>query len=327
MTDADELHFATTPDGWRLALHRYRPRGAGSRMPVLLCGGYGCNRHFVDAAEPYSLARFLARGGFDVWMVELRGRGASHPTRGCARPGAWTFDDLARTDVPAAVAYVAETTGRRVAWVGHSMGGLVLYACLGTRRDVADLLVTGVTVASPVRFPATSQSLMVRIGQLLLHVPIGDVVPQRWVLGALWHLVGPSSLAIGMNPANVDRAAVGRALRRSMSDVSRWKLQQLAGWSLEGVFASVDRTTDYRAALAHVTTPLLVTAGSDDRIATPDAVRLALEHLPAGVASYAEFGRAHGGGVDYGHVDLILGRAAPHEVFPAIARWLERHAA
>ena len=327
MTDADEIHFAITPDGWRLALHRYRPRGAGSGMPVLLCGGYGCNRHFIDYDDTYSLARFLARQGFDAWPIELRGRGLSRPTRTCHRPGAWTFDDLARTDAPTALTYVAGTTGRRVAWVGHSMGGLVLYACLGTQRAMAPLMAAGVTVASPVVFPPTGQSLMARIGQLLLHVPIGDVVPQRLVLGALWHLVGESSLAIGMNPRNVDRHAVGRALRRAMSDVSRHKLQQLARWALEGEFASADRSTNYRAALANVTTPLLITAGSGDQIATPATVRMALDYLPPGVGEYDEFGRAHGRGIDYGHVDLILGRAAPLEVFPAIGRWLAEHAA
>jgi predicted alpha/beta hydrolase len=326
LTYADEVHFAATPDGWRLALHRYRARPGGSGMPVLLCAGYGCNRHFVDSDEPYSLARFLARQGFDVWPVELRGRGLSQPTRACRRPGAWTFDDLARIDVPTALAYVAEATGRRVAWVGHSMGGLVLYACLGTRPDVASLVAAGVTVASPVRFPGTNRSLAARFGEALLNVPLGDVVPQRLVIGALWHLVGPSQLAIGMNPANVDRHIVGRTLRRAMSDVSRHKLKQLARWALEGEFLSVDRTTDYRAALANVTTPLLIAAGSADRIATPEAVRLALEYLPSGVADYAEFGRAHGAGVDFGHVDLILGRAAPAKVFPVLGRWLAAHA-
>jgi predicted alpha/beta hydrolase len=327
MTDADEIHFATTPDGWRLALYRYRPRGAGSGMPVLLCSGYGCNRHFIDYDEPYSLARFLARQGFEAWPVELRGRGLSRPTRTCLRPGAWTFDDLARQDVPTMLAYVAETTGRPVAWVGHSMGGLVLYACLGTRPDVAALVAAGVTVGSPVRFPVMHRSLAARVGQVVLHVPIGDMVPQRLIIGVLWHLVGTSNLALGMNPGNIDRHAVGQALRRAMSDVSRHKLQQLARWALEGDFASADRAIDYRTALANVTTPLLVTAGSGDQIATPDAVRLALEHLPRGVGEYAEFGRAHGHGVDFGHVDLILGRAAPIEVFPAIGRWLAEHAA
>jgi hypothetical protein len=54
-------------------------------------------------------------------------------------------------------------------------------------------------------------------------------------------------------------------------------------------------------------------------------VQRALAHLPSGAASYLEFGRAHGHAVDYGHVDLVLGRAAPGEVFPALGRWLAEH--
>jgi predicted alpha/beta hydrolase len=325
-SSADEIHFAATPDGWRLALHRHRPHARGPGAPVILCGGYGCNRHFLDYDETYSLARHLARQGFDAWVLELRGRGLSHPTRACVRPGAWTFDDLAQVDVPAAIAYVAEAADRRVAWVGHSMGGMVLYAHLGC--DPGDgRVAAGITVAAPVVFPPASASLFTWIGQLLLHVPFSDTVPQRWVLGVLWHLLGPTdALAVGMNPANVDRPTVGRALRRALSDVSRLKLKQLARWAIEGEFSSVDRAIDYRAALGGVRTPLLVVAGSADQLATPAAVQGALTHLPVGAASYLEFGRARGHSVDYGHVDLILGRAAPGEVFPVLTRWLAEHA-
>jgi len=325
-TDADEVHFARTADGWRLALHRHRPRTPGAGLPVVLCSGYGCNRHFIDYDERYSLARFLAGRGFDAWVLELRGRGLSHPTPACVRPWTWTFDDLARVDVPAAVARVAEVTGRRVAWVGHSMGGMVLYACLGCDPTAAGMVAAGVTIASPVVFPPVSATLLARIGQLLLHVPVGDTVPQRWVLGALWHLVGESDLlAVGMNPGNVERREVGRALRRALSDVSRAKLRQLAAWAVGGGFTSADGRIDYRAALARVATPLLAIAGSADRLASPPAVRCGVER--AGAAEYLEFGRAHGHAVDYGHVDLILGRAAPAEVFPAVAGWLAEHAA
>src|SRR5581483_1557080 len=101
----------------------------------------------------------------------------------------------------------------------------------------AALVAAGVTIAAPGAFPAVSATLLAPIGQLLLPAPDGDTVPQRWVLGALWHLVGESdALAVGMNPANVDRREVGRALRRALSDVSRAKLRQLAGWALGGGF-------------------------------------------------------------------------------------------
>jgi predicted alpha/beta hydrolase len=321
---ADELHFARTPDGWRLALHRYRPQRPDPGTPVILCSGYACNRWFIDYDERYSLARFLARLGFDAWVLELRGRGLSYPATRTPQTWQWTFDELATIDVPAAIAHVTGVTAHPVRWVGHSMGGMVLYAHLGTAADPG--VVAGVTIASPVTFPPAGTTLMHRLGTLLLDLPLGDVVPQRWALGALWWLVGwTSALEVGMNPANVDHAVVGRALRHALSDVSRAKLRQLGRWATEGTFTSADETVDYRAALARVTTPLLLVAGTADRLATPECVRLALEHLPPDAVTYREFGRAHGHDIDYGHVDLVLGRAAPDEVFPAIGRWLREH--
>jgi pimeloyl-ACP methyl ester carboxylesterase len=203
------------------------------------------------------------------------------------------------------------------------MGGMVLYAYLATRPRAPVL--AGVTIASPVRFSVRVPEPLHRIGEAMLSLPLGDIVRQRLVIGALWWLLGPTSgIEVGMNTANIDRADVGRALQLSLSNVSRFKLQQLSRWALEGTFTSMDGRVDYRDALAGVATPLLVVAGTADRLATPAAVRLALERLPS--ATYHEFGRPHGHALDYGHVDLILGRAAPREVFPLVAGWLAEQA-
>jgi pimeloyl-ACP methyl ester carboxylesterase len=320
---ADELHFPRTADGWRIALHRYRPRAAALGLPAILCGGYACNRYFLDYDERYSLARFLARAGFDTWVLEPRGCGLAHPSRDCTRPRSWTFDDLVAFDVPTAVGHVAALTGSEVTWVGHSMGGLLLYAYLGAGAEQVRRVRAGVTIASPVEFPATSSELLHEIGAFLLSIPFGDMIYQRWILTALWALFGRSSaLEVGMNPENVERHVIGHALRLFIENVPRAKLKQLALWALEGVFCSADGRVDYRTALSRVKVPILAIAGSADRLATPAAVRRALDHLPVPPATYLEFGRAHGHSTDYGHVDLILGRAAPTEVFPVVAGWL-----
>jgi predicted alpha/beta hydrolase len=293
---------------------------------VILCGGYACNRHFLDYDEQYSLARFLARAGFDAWVLELRGRGMSHPAPGRRPSWSWTFDDLAALDVPAAIEHVARATGRSVAWVGHSMGGMLLYAYCGRGREPAAPLGAAVTIAAPVGFDGFAPEILSRVGLLALSVPVSDLIHQRWALGALWALLRHSPvLSIGMNPDNVDRPTVGRALRLSIENVPRAKLQQFARWAHEGVFCSVDGAVDYRAGLGRVGVPVLVIGGSVDRLATPAAVARALEHLPARRATYLEFGRAHGHGTDYGHVDIVLGRSAPAEVFPAVAGWLTAH--
>jgi predicted alpha/beta hydrolase len=311
-----------TPDGWMLALHRYQPAAPASGA-VLLCSGYSCNRHFIDFDERHSLARFLARRGFDAWVVELRGRGMSRPCAGNSRPWRWTFDDLAQTDVPCAIRFVQKQVGhRRLCWVGHSMGAMVQYAHLGTAaRDEWPAAI--VTLASPVVFPAAASALLQRIGNALLALPFFDLVPQRAALGVLWHLVGRTrALEIGMNPQNIDRRVVGTALRRAIGNPSRLKLQQLARWSADGAFTSHDRAIDYRERLCDVDIPALVVAGGMDRLAPPECVAPAYEQFANSGKRFIVLDRAHGFGNDYGHVDIVLGRNAPDEVFPLLADWI-----
>lgn len=315
-------YFVETTAGWTLALHRYQ-RDPGAAPAVLLCSGYSCNRHFIDYDERYSLARFLARRGFDAWVVELRGRGMSYPRLDAPHPWRWTFDDLVHEDVPSAIRFVQETVGhRRLCWVGHSMGGMLQYAHLGTARDDVRPAAL-VTLAAPVAFPPTASALAHRIGGALLALPLSDRVPQRVVLGVLWHLVGRTrALEIGMNPANIDRAVVGRALRRAISDPSRLKLQQLAQWSANGSFASRDGSIDYRAQLRRVEVPILFVAGGMDRLAPPECVAPAYDLVASTTKDLVILDRRHGFSIDYGHVDIVLGRRAPDEVFPLVASWI-----
>ena len=317
-----EICYVPTTDGWALALHRYHQAPAGAPA-VILCSGYGCNRHFMDFDERYSLARYLARHGFDSWVVELRGRGMSHPLPGCRHPRSWTFDDLVRTDVPAAIEFVQRHIGhRRVCWIGHSMGGMVIYAYLGLARDAA-ALAAAVTLASPVTFPPIASQLMRQLGELLLALPFPERIPQRAVLGVLWQLVGRTrALDVGMNPDNIDHAVVGVALRRSICNVPRAKLRQLSAWALRGAFASIDGSIDYRQNLRHVRTPVLSLAGARDRLAPPENIQIACDLLASARKRVVILGKAQHFRTDYGHVDTVFGRHAPDEVFPLIADWV-----
>lgn len=136
-TGHDELHFAEAPDGVRLALYRYLPRGGERRgTPVILCHGFTSSR-FTGDLMGRGIARRLAEKGHDVWSLELRGSGRSlRKTDGPRISRQFNFDDHVTKDVPAAIDYVLKTAGSgRVAWVGHSMGGMLLYAYLALTGD------------------------------------------------------------------------------------------------------------------------------------------------------------------------------------------------
>ena len=84
-----------------------------------------------------SLAVYLAERGHDVWVLELRGHGRSTPkptwletvlAQGRNEGGSWSIMKYIDHDLPSAIQYVRNHThAKKVHWVGHSMGGIVLY--------------------------------------------------------------------------------------------------------------------------------------------------------------------------------------------------------
>ncbi|MBX5482067.1 MAG: alpha/beta fold hydrolase [Myxococcaceae bacterium] len=167
---------AKTDDGWELGLVQYLPEGTPTGRPVLLCHGISANGRHMDLDEAHSLARYLAAHGREAWTMSIRGTGASDradPAKG--RRQNFTFDDVWRHDTRTAIAFVrghAETPRllrrlqhdgvalsaeqRAIAdeefvaidYIGHSMGGMLVYAYLA---EGGEGLHAVVTLGSPTR--------------------------------------------------------------------------------------------------------------------------------------------------------------------------------
>ena len=66
--------------------------------------------------------------------------------------------------------------------------------------------------------------------------------------------------------------------------------------------------------------------GSQDALATPQAVLGQAELLGSEDKTVMLFGRENGDTLDYGHGDLLFGEHAPMEVYPRILRWISDRA-
>jgi len=313
----DELYRVPTDDGAAIALGRYHPRGERRyAQPVILCHGLGANRFHLDFDERYSLARYLARLGFEAWVLELRGRGLAGPC------GDFTFDDQAEHDVRAALRTVLSTGSKEVLWVGHSKGGLTLYAHLA--RNPQAPVRAAVALGSPFTF-AVQPGLrhFIKRVEPLLNL---KAIPTRRITSLAFFGAPPGPMTrYMMLPSNMDTEVVRRALANVPSDVAGGVGRQFARWITTNTFTSYDGSFDYRAPLAEVRVPFLLLAGSRDLLAPPMAVARAKEHL-GGPVKLVIAGKAHGFAEDYGHADLVLGRRAPHEIFPLVEAFLSAHA-
>jgi len=317
----DEVCYTTTEDGWRIGISRYRPVDRKFAEPVLLVHGIASNRLSFDLTDRLSLAMSLQKAGFDVWVVDLRGRGDS------ARPKLfsglrydWSFDEYAEKDLPAAVKEVLRATGApRVHLVGFSIGALACYAYLsGTKRDLG--VGSLVSLAGPTSFKRLEKFLSARLIRSLRWMR------HRWMMRVLAPGSGylhPSPLQLIYNPENTDGLTQRRAMVNAVANFSRNELLQYADWIRGDVFRSIDQRRDYRAELGRIEAPALFIAGARDPFGAPDAVKETFDAC-TGIKD-KEFricSRAQGMKANYGHFDLLLGRDAPDEVYPMVASFL-----
>lgn len=313
---------AVTADGWSLALW-FRPAAPARRcpVPVVLCHGLANNAAMMDFRGERSLARALSAAGFDCYAVDLRGAGGSRPPH----EGPWevTFDDHVRLDVPAVVGAVRRHAGaERVAWVGHSLGGLV---ALGAGPALGAQLAALVTVGSPAffRFPPRLERLT-RLASRLTPWGAFPVAPLRLIAPFAGRAPPPKVTMTTANLRNLDRRDQRFLVANVFAPMWGGVLRQLADWLAHDVFRSVDGCVDYRAGLATLQAPVLVVGGTVDFLAPPDVQRELFAALTAPTRELALFGRSYGHVIEYGHGDLVVGKAAPREVYPRIAGFLRQ---
>ncbi|MCB9524854.1 MAG: alpha/beta fold hydrolase [Myxococcales bacterium] len=328
----DERHFITTADGWRLALGRFRPQGAAAHgTPVICAPGLACNSRLFDFADDLSLARTLASEGFDVWLLDLRGTGASERAGLLAGHGwGYGFMEYATQDAPAAIGHVRAITGQdQVLWVGHSMGGLIGYHA-ATHAQVGPAIAGVVALGSPADFADHRRVL----GRALTWIL--DVFLRGWPvvrLGRLGTLVAPLAGHVRVFPEhiflsirNTAPGVLRRFLVEVLEDVPRRLLDQFADNIVRELGFDGDPVQRTYERLGQATVPLLSVAGNADRVAPPRSVHAAVDLLGSEDCTELTVG-ADDAELDFGHLDLLLGRRAPQVVYPAVVAWCRARSA
>ena len=97
------------------------------------------------------------------------------------------------------------------------------------------------------------------------------------------------------------------------------------GWVTTG--PRVDLLEDWWAGLQQVTVPLLCVAGAGDHQDPEGACRELFEQFGSDDKAFLVLGREHGFSEDFGHVPMLVSKAAQTQVWPRVADWLNRHVA
>jgi pimeloyl-ACP methyl ester carboxylesterase len=294
--------------------------GAGTQASVLLLHGYGQNR-YVWHLPSRSFSNYLARAGFDVYNLDLRGHGRSRHL-GARRPSHVT--DFVMEDVPAAVEEIRRLSGPRPVYlIGHSLGGLIGYAAATLLGDEVGGVVT---LGSPYLFAKGSWTLTL-LGLLMLTVdrrlPLGDRSLGLKGFGEVMRLarvfiespIFPLPIR-GFVPGSMEAAVLSQHMSLAMDTGSVTVLRNMfldaaasrqSGHRLGSLYGFAER-------FEALDLPLLIIAGTHDDLAPPASVKPAFQRSRSSDKTYREFPR--------GHLDIVVGREAPLTIWPLIEAWV-----
>jgi pimeloyl-ACP methyl ester carboxylesterase len=315
-----------TPDGATIELRRVPIPEAAAKValpPVLLVHGLGANHRNQDLHPDFSLARYLAARGRDVWLLTLRSglRPRSRAERQRVRFGA-----MAENDLPVAVRGVLDRTGAvALDYVGFSMGGMLLYAAIG-RSVPEELFRRVVIVGSPGRIGVARW-----LRPLARRVPRALVPTMRFRLGAAGIAFASEWLrtpfhAFTINPGNVSKGITRAALMNLIEDIPGPLNADFVEWAGADGEIRTSRGAAL-AGLAGVGTPALFLAGTADKLAPIGSVKRAFDawgkDRPTIAKRFVTVGRAYGQAEDYGHGDMAIGTTVAVDLFAPIASFLE----
>lgn len=267
--------------------------------PVLLVhglvedGGVFCPRNGAG------LAVFLAEAGFDVFVPDLRGHGASPPKLG---PGvSITQHAMVVQDIPALFELIENHhPGEPVFAAGHAWGSVLLAAALIRQPVWLDRIAGLMHFAS--RRVARNGGWRQR---LMLDTLWGKVMP---ALGRRQGLIPARSLGIGSNDVSLDLHA-----------------GQLA-WSRAAEWRDLDDGFDYALRLEELSWPPgLYLAGKDDKyLGQFDDVKAFARGFGPHDMQMILLQKGTGCSRDYGHNDLLTHPQATLDHFPLVLAWMQQ---
>ncbi|XP_062218361.1 uncharacterized protein LOC133918481 [Phragmites australis] len=247
----------------------------------------------------------------------------------------WDFDHYLEEDVPTAMDYIRKhsvTKDGKLLAIGHSMGGILLYAMVskcgfkGAEPELAAI----VTLASSVDYTTSNSSLKLLLPFAdpaeMLGVP---AIPLGTLLSTTYPISSRAPYIVSLLRSQIsaedmmDPELLSKLILNNFCTVPAKVLLQLRTAFCDGGLRNRTGTFFFKEHLHKIKVPVLALAGDEDLICPPEAVYETVKLIPQHLVTYKVFGNPEG--PHYAHYDLVGGRKAVHEVYPCIIEFLSRH--
>jgi lysosomal acid lipase/cholesteryl ester hydrolase len=347
----EEDHWVTTEDNFILSMQRI-PHGRTNRFqiesvsrPVIFLqhGVIASSADWVSNSPNQSLAFLLADQGFDVWLGNVRGNTYSKNNT-VLKPSqdafwAWSWDEMARYDLPAMLGYVMNYTNQSdVFYVGHSQGTTMAFAGFSINQNLSSHIKAFFALA-PIATVAHMKGLLPLLADVAPEIQdflklfgVKEFAPSglltkffaQAICGHQWaHCDDLIFLLCGFDTSNLNQTRLPVYLSHTPAGTSVRDVYHYAEEYKSGKFQMYDfgspeanaehyqgMTTPPLYNLTDFHVPVYTYAGSNDWIADPEDVYSLLPQLKSLKRSITIEG--------YNHMDFIWGINANEKLYEDI---------
>lgn len=276
-------------------LHLKRIYQNENGKPVFLLHGSIENGKIFYSNSLKGFAPYLAQKGFDVFVVDMQGRGLSTPAM--SKKSKYGQIDVIKTDIPLCLQEIKKIKGTiPIYCAAHSWGGVLMLAYMARyENNIKNLVLFG-----------AKRRLTIRSAQYYKELVFG------------WKFLGSILTPIfGYLPAKELKMGSDNEPRYHWKQINKW-LGTKSKWvdNIDGFH--------YGKALAEKQLPpLLFLDGANDMLLghTQD-VKLLMNEVHNAKKEYWYLSKENGYKHNYGHVDMLTHKDAPDDYFYKIVNWM-----
>lgn len=349
-----EEYTVTTDDGYILTIQRI-PQGrqetflTGPKPLVLVQHGLlASSSNWVANLPNESFGFILADKGFDVWLGNVRGNtyGRQHVNLSVDSDAFWNFtwDEMAKYDLPAMVNFILKKTGQpSLHYAAHSQGSLIAFAELSRNQDLAQKI-KAVFALGPVAYLGHMESPLKFLADFLPELedffkffgvrdflPSNDII--KWMAtylcepgdtreicsSIIFIICGFDLPQLNMTrlPIYIAHTPAGTSVKNmahfgQMYRSSKFQMFDYGSAEKNRQHYGTDTPPQYNASA--ITVPLALYWGGNDWLADPDDVKLLMQKLDDKTLWYNKTIKA------WQHLDFIWGLDAAPLVYDDVAK-------
>ncbi|MDT7908204.1 MAG: alpha/beta hydrolase [Candidatus Calescibacterium sp.] len=321
-----ESLWAETKDGRKIHIMFFKGEEKKKRnFPVILCHGLGAQGRYWYFDDELSWPKKLNDEGFNVFVPDLRGVGKT------GGPYDFSFEDYIY-DVEAILEKVLKVEGvDKAHWVGHSMGGMVIYLSVSRNPQIQKKLKSFTAISSPYtiwapwelwRITHKNYENLSQFFKKVDSIPFSTFSYSFSIFGDIIYPILKITKLIYLenfvwNLDNVPRDIRKRAMRYATGPVSTRVLEKFSKVLLG--------YEDFNFSFEKFKVPALFIVGTKDYLASPPTVKLAYSKASSENKKFILAGVGEGFQTDYGHVDITASKLATEEIFSQVLNFIKEN--